>query len=256
MRMTYEQLISFWINQRHGFLQYVEPFVRSERYYEALRNVSQAAKAMMMAGLVEWRLGTKSPAPSFLEAGHIATQALQLLPQIRQPVFRTFVGYFRPVQYVQRFLSLKRADLAGLFEPPPDMLADPPWERTMELLDWYLLEGIDGALFAPQFDHLLESAAARPKLRLVAETFLNYRGILEAGQRNNADAVELAVRIGERHFARRRTDRAFRQALPTDGGETNNEETVDFRLALVLRACVQFGCTAAAQIQTIHQWRW
>jgi len=202
---------------------------------------------MVLAGLIEWRHRFGAPKNRFTKAVSIATQAREILSETSwNERWRLF--HF-PIAALVMYLVNGNIGDSLLSELPPlaqkGSLADMP-----ALLDTALVASVRQGAVADEFESLLACFGSNKRMKLLHQTYANYVAMLRKCDRMAPFDDE--VQLGEKLFAQRKTNTHYYSAR-MDGGGVDNNDTVDFRLAVILKYCTGRN-PGVESPETIHAW--
>ncbi len=231
--MTSEQMIAFFRQQGALFGQGLQVARNSSNYELALSNVYQIFVAYLMAGFIQWRTGSESPAKSIADAVHAVAEGLPLLSSLGTPSAR-----ISDIPVEQASICAFLIDSAS-----PEFSAG--LLKSDRRLDALIANALLDQWDQSAWDSALTQLRAVKGSGLAAETYTAYYRLLFGENAN----LEDSVRSCELLFERRAKDRFFSGADQTYGGGPDNAFAVDFRLAAILKKIDYRG-------DSLHRWRW
>jgi hypothetical protein len=142
-------------------------------------------------------------------------------------------------------IPLAQADIVSVLLNELPLPFDPSVLKMDCLLDAALGQALrdrwDEAMWAEGFRQL----ESEERCALSIETYSTYRRLLRSAGVEAEMLAERAVIL----FERRRDDEFYMGGPQTEGGDLDNDVTVDYRLAAILKKLRYQG-------ETVHQWRW
>lgn len=236
MITTAAEMLAFWTEQAQLFARHLDvadPTIRS-------LNANEASKAWTMAGLVRWRGGLGDPREDFLRAVSAANDV--------------------PAEQADDSGALTSSSfVAFLCDQPPPRLAPPARGAKTSadvLLDSRLDESIWTSTVAGDWDGPLERARANRRTTLVADTYANYRHILQIVLREVESDLDAAFRVGCELYLKRKRNGFYSGGVPTFGGGPDNAFVVDLRLAALAKWATQRRAAFDPASADPHLWRW
>lgn len=249
MPMTVEQMVDLFRVQAGMSLTAVEKARKSRSYDLAAFNLSSAFDACLMTGLIQWRLG-EDPRPALKGALDVVPLGLEVLEGLNPDG-----QHWKSCDFSRNgFLELLLDEKSSPWPHP----ATAQWalfgaDYASQFLDRGLLEAAQSDDEPPEWQPLLSTLRAQPRLSLLSDTYSAYLETVRAADRNLAlRSAEAASRL----FSRREADDYFAGGRGTDGGGPDNEHVVDFRLAALVRARLPEAASALTPDTRLHLWRW
>jgi hypothetical protein len=248
MAMTAEEMIRFFADQAGAAHECLDAAARSGNYYVAALNVREGFKCHLMKGLLQWRHGLGDPVAAMSHAAGMVQQGLTILMSIRPtepPEAHLLVTPSLFVSYLaNRPMPAFDEDhlVSATYQGTPRMIAVLKAELQVD--------GFVGRALWDRWDEAKWYAASQAfqqnkRASLACETYRVYARLLKTP----ADQAEPLVREAEALFRKRAKDRFYAGGRQTEGGGPDNDFTVDYRLAAILK---KVGYTG----ETIHLWRW
>ncbi|PHR98520.1 MAG: hypothetical protein COA78_25985 [Blastopirellula sp.] len=235
MAMTTEQMIDFFGEQANAAASEGMLAAKEEgHYYLATINCGEAFKCRLMKSLIQWRIGT-DPSDSLSEAAEgfaddwltVSTIGNSDTQSADVPAERVaFVAYLigKPYPIV----------------PSSDGLQS---DRLLDLvLGNWLFDSWNGELW----EQGMEQLRRMDRTDLSVRTYELYKSVVDA---TGADLPALSQE-GEKLFAKRKSDSFFSGGDQTEGGGPDNDFTVDYRLAALLKRAGFDGTSET------HAWKW
>lgn len=234
MPMTSEQMIAFFSEQAAVFRKAAQAARDSSNYQLAALNIHQTFKDYLMAGLIQWRTGSESPAAFIGDAVHAVTDGLWVLSSFGNP----FAGSEIPVEQASIC-----AFLIGLEGPVCSGMV----LNSDRRLDSIIADALLDKWEQPAWDSAMAELRAIKGSRLAVETYAAYHNLLFS--RPKDASREDWVRSCEVLFKRRAKDGFYGGGDQTYGGGPDNNFIVDYRLAAILKKIGYDG-------ESLHLWRW
>lgn len=226
-------MISFFGERIRGTRRGMTIAKSSGNYQLAALNCRQAFKYRLMKSLVEWRMGT-DPSESLFE------------------VLEGFVDDWATVLSVGGG-EAKSADVpaervayvAYLIGKPCSINFSGEGLESDRLLDFVLGDGLhnswNGELWEQGIEQLCQAGSD-----LAVRTYELYKAVVDA----SASGLPALSHQGESLFAKRKSDSFFSGGDQTEGGGDDNNVTIDYRLAALLKRASFDGTSE------VHIWKW
>lgn len=233
MAMTPSEMVTFFGEQANRTRSGMAAALSSKHYQLAAINCRQAFKCRLMKGLIEWRMGI-DPSGSLSE------------------VVEGFADDWETVATVGG-VDAKSADtpaervafLAYLIGKPSCIDVSEDGLKSDRLLDLvfgnWLFDSWNGELWGKGIEQLRLTGSG-----LAVRTYELYKAVVDA---TKSDLSALSHE-GESLFAQRRSDSFFSGGDQTEGGREDNNVTIDYRLAAVLKRA---GYDDPGEL---HVWKW
>lgn len=233
MALTPSEMVSFFGEQTKRTRLGMTAAQSSGNYQLALMNLRQAFKCRLMKGLIEWRMEI-DPSDSLSEAANgFADDWATVLAVGNGDGESTDV----PVERV--------AFVAYLIGKPPSIDVSSEGFESDRLLDValgnWLFDSWNGESWELGMKQLRQVGS-----HLAVQTYELYKAVAHAAE---ADLPALSQE-GEKLFAKRKSDSFFSGGDQTEGGGEDNNVTVDYRLAALMKRAGFVGTSE------VHAWKW
>jgi len=233
MAMTTSEMIEFCGERTQGTRRGMNAASSTGNYQLAALNCRQAFKYRLMKGLIEWRMGT-DPSDSLSEAANGFADDWATVLAVGKGDGKSIDVPAERVAFV--------AYLIG--KPPSIGVSSEGFEsdRFLDVVlgDW-LFDSWNGESWEQGMEQLREAGS-----HLAVQTYELYKAVAHAAE---ADLPALS-QDGEKLFAKRKSDRFFSGGDQTEGGSEDNNVTVDYRLAALLKRAGFDGTSE------VHAWKW
>ena len=233
MAMTIPEKIEFFQERIQGSRRGMDAARSTGNYQLAALNCRQAFKCRLMKGLLEWRMGT-DPSDSMSKAVEgLADDWLTV---------STIGGDEAKITNVPADLACFIAYLIN--KPCPIEVSSEGYEsdRLLDVVlgDW-LFDSWNGESWEQGMEQLRQAGS-----HLAVQTYELYKAVAHAAE---TDLPGLSQE-GEKLFAKRKSDSFFSGGDQTEGGGEDNNVTVDYRLAALLKRAGFDGTSE------VHAWKW
>jgi hypothetical protein len=231
MPMTIDQQIAFFEERAEQCLMYSKEAYANRNYSHYASLISHIFEEYLMKGLIYWRMDIAPPVEILKNGLGIAREGYTKLSNINCPGSVYDINN-QKISYVSFLLNDKYYEY--------DFRAFEEQYLLDAILNIGLRDNWDDVLWAKGMSGLTN----RDDTSLVIETYSTYRQLLFDKSRTS-ELVEYALNL----FNRRKDDDYFMGCIQSDGGDFDNDVTVDYRLAAILK---KIGYTK----DNIHLWRW
>ena len=231
MAMTTDDMIVFFGEQAEGAGEGMQAAQSSANYYLATVNCVERFKCRLMQGLIRWRMGS-APTDFLTLAVRGFSSDWEILVAIGGDNAKLSDTPAEKVPFLSCLIGQQVVpiDIDGL---EGDRLLD-------AVLGRWLCGSWDVTHWEQGIEHLHSS---RSKLAL--DTYELYKAVAHASPSDLSALME----NGKNLFKKRRTDRFFSGGDQTEGGGNDNDVTVDYRLASLVKHAGYEGEGARA-------WQW
>ncbi len=190
----------------------------------------------LMQGLITWRIDAGSPMKYFVDAIAIANETIQYINTVT-PDFNVATEFPFEIAGLLAFI------INEPFKVPEIELKGLTFDR---LLRYELVKSLHGAQNEKEWDTLLAPEKDKKRTQLAYNTYTLYKNMIFHPEYSEIDAF---VKEGETLF-RKRSRNAFYDGGPSYcGGGPDNDVTVDFELAAVMKFVGYSG-------PSMHRYRW
>src|ERR1051325_5228970 len=233
MAMTRLELVDFFAQRGKQTADAMEAALRRRELDLVAINVYEAFKSRIMEGLIRWRCDMGSPLECLKGAVEIARKGAALL-----------IGDIG-IETVSREMPLETASIIAFLTDQPIIEFDNSMFEHERLLDSVLGIGLHNGWENTKWALGLETLGKRKRAKLAVETYSVYDELIHASTKEAPALVDQASQL----FARRKKDGYYAGGIQTEGGGPDNDFTVDYRLAAIMKKIGFRG-------DSIHAWKW
>jgi|ERR1051325_6024580 hypothetical protein len=231
MAMTASEMIDFFRQQAELFSSGVELMANDHNAPMVAVNVAEVFKASLVQGLIAWRFGIGSPIEPLRRATATAARGQKLL-QGMDPSQAGLV----PIEQ-SLFLSYLLSEQA--------LTIDSQGLASDRLLDVVLGRSLQGGWDDANWEIGLGQLRKNKRTKLSHESYLAYQHLIHA----NPNEVPALVAQSSALFGMRKKDAFYKGGPQSEGGGPDNDFTVDYRLAAIMKKIGFRG-------DSIHSWKW
>jgi hypothetical protein len=234
MAMTPSEMIEFHGERVVSLKQNgLEPALQRGDYHQVAVSVRQIFQNFLMQGLIGWRCELLSPVEPFRQAVQSVREGAAALSNLSDEANPT------------RDLPLDSASIVAVLVDQPPIPFDVSALIPERLLEGLLANALHGNWDEAAWNKGLEKLRKNKRAALAVETYATYAQLLHADEAATAKLVEHATQL----FKKRAKNSYYSGSYESEGGGPDNEFTVDYRLAAVMKKIGYRG-------ENLHRWRW
>lgn len=237
------------------------PLLMKRKWTEVGNLLSGKFDELAYAALVTWRYGLPELTTRLREVQAAGRDGVSMLldsgctvAQVRGVMFSTPNQHLRCLYYFMVLCDDRPDDRVQALIPDEGHFTK---MKTRPLRESATPARLDAALISlllagqERLEEAISAAKAFPRCALLAETFGAYLSVTQAIRARDSAALRVGVSQCEKAFDKRARPDQFGFGGNMLGGETANEDVVDFRLACILK--LHEGWPPATMVRTIHQ---
>ncbi|WP_395745498.1 hypothetical protein [Prosthecobacter sp.] len=225
-------MIDFFAQQCALFSKGVDGAVKSKNYYLATLNIGQAFNASVMQGLIGWRCGLMSPVESFKKAVRQLSEGVRTIESFSE-------------NNCSKDLPIEKAVVISFLVDLPLPTLRINDLRSDRLLDAVLGNGLCRDWDESAWNTGLAQLKQNKRATLAVKTYTAYNHL----RKNEGEDLNELIEHAESFFQNRAKDAFFSGGDETDGGGPDNDITIDYRLAAIMKKIGYNGGSA-------HRWQW
>ena len=195
----------------------------------------ESFKCKLMQGLISWRTGIDIPTKYLCDAVDVANVAVEDLKSLGSKNIAE--DFFIEIAAIIAFIVNKP------FEIPEFSKDGLVFGR---LLSFELVQSLNGKMNESEWLEIISKQRKSKRTELCLLTYNNYRELLFNNDPNKVDEL---VKKGEELFKKRATDSFYSDGAGFEGGGPDNDFTIDYELAAILKKIDYQGTS-------IHKYIW
>ncbi|WP_027622835.1 hypothetical protein [Acetivibrio clariflavus] len=235
MAMTPLEMLEFYETGYKGSQNGIVIGKQKHDLYLVAQNYHQSFKCKLMQGLISWRTGIDIPTKYLCDAVDVANVAVDDLKSLGSKNIAE--DFFIEIAAIIAFIVNKPFEIHEFSKE--GIVFD-------RLLSFELAQSLNGKSNELEWIEIINKQKKSRRTELCLLTYNNYRELMFNNDPNKIDEL---VKKGEELFKKRKTDSFYSGGEAIEGGGPDNDFTIDYELAAILKKIDYQGTS-------IHKYIW